>query len=98
MAATLRADRPWNGIQWSAVTGARPSTTDNQLFGVAVVSTNNVWAVGAYTNGGLEQDPYRALERLYLEPGHQPQHGHGRQRACRMFPWCRVAQAATSGL
>ncbi len=43
----------WNGIQWNAVAGPSPSpsTTDNELLSVAVVSTNNVWAVGFYYNG-----------------------------------------------
>jgi hypothetical protein len=42
----------WNGIQWSAITGASPSGSYNRLLGVAVVSTNNVWAVGDYVSGG----------------------------------------------
>ncbi len=40
----------WNGSQWSII--SNPSTGSNSgLVGVAVVSSNNVWAVG-FTQGG----------------------------------------------
>ena len=42
----------WDGTAWTAVTGANPGTTDNVLYGVRAVSSSNVWAVGAFDNGG----------------------------------------------
>jgi hypothetical protein len=36
----------WNGNRWSAVPSPSPSAAGNELFGVAAVSANNVWAVG----------------------------------------------------
>ncbi|HJT54995.1 MAG TPA: hypothetical protein VJ761_00760 [Ktedonobacteraceae bacterium] len=39
----------WDGTSWSVIPGVNPGT-DEGLFGVAVVSTSNVWAVGYYVN------------------------------------------------
>jgi hypothetical protein len=36
----------WNGTQWSAVASPSPASVDNELFSVAAVSANDVWAVG----------------------------------------------------
>lgn len=43
----------WNGSTWSIVASANPGMYYNQLYGVAAVSANDVWAVGTYydTNG-----------------------------------------------
>lgn len=41
----------WDGIQWSIVASPNPGTDEmsrNRLYGVAAVSTNDVWAVGDY--------------------------------------------------
>lgn len=38
----------WNGSQWSAVPGINPGTGINELFGVAAISSNDVWAVGHF--------------------------------------------------
>ncbi|HVB24149.1 MAG TPA: hypothetical protein VNG51_19585 [Ktedonobacteraceae bacterium] len=42
----------WNGTTWNVVSSPSPGSSDNQLFGVAVVSANDVWAVGDYSNDG----------------------------------------------
>lgn len=39
----------WNGQKWSVVSSPDPTFIDNQLYGVAAVSANNIWAVGDYT-------------------------------------------------
>ena len=36
----------WNGQTWSMVSVPNPSIFSNQLFGVAAISTSDVWAVG----------------------------------------------------
>jgi plastocyanin len=38
----------WNGTSWSIVSSPNPSSEDNDLKAVAVVATNDVWAVGTY--------------------------------------------------
>src|SRR5438874_1801719 len=35
----------WNGTGWSVITSPNPGSVD-LLLGIAVVSTNNIWAVG----------------------------------------------------
>ncbi len=41
----------WDGTSWSVVSSPNVGTNDNDLFGVAAVSANDVWAVGDYNNG-----------------------------------------------
>jgi hypothetical protein len=41
----------WNGSIWSKVTSPNPGSAHNQLNSVAVVSANDIWAVGLYGNG-----------------------------------------------
>ena len=36
----------WNGSAWNIVPSPNDSTNDNDLFGVATVASNDVWAVG----------------------------------------------------
>ncbi len=36
----------WNGTNWSQMPAPSPDSTQNLLFGVKVLATNNVWAVG----------------------------------------------------
>ncbi len=43
----------WNGSTWSAVTSPNPSPTQNHLFGVTALATNNVWAVGDFINTSI---------------------------------------------
>ena len=38
----------WNGTSWSIVPTVNPGSGHNDLFGVSAVTSNNVWAVGAY--------------------------------------------------
>ncbi len=40
----------WNGTSWSVVASPNASSGLNQLYSVAAVSTNDVWAVGEYFN------------------------------------------------
>lgn len=42
----------WNGSQWSIVPSPSPGSIGNRLNGVAVVSADDVWAVGASSNTG----------------------------------------------
>lgn len=37
----------WDGLNWTVVPSPNDSTTNNILYGVAAVSANDVWAVGA---------------------------------------------------
>ena len=38
----------WDGARWSAITSLNVGTKDNSLNGIAVDSSNDVWAVGSY--------------------------------------------------
>ncbi len=38
----------WDGIQWSVVPSPSIGLANNELLGVAAISTNDVWAVGYY--------------------------------------------------
>ena len=41
----------WNGTAWSVVSSPNASATLNFLSGIAVVSANDIWAVGSFQNG-----------------------------------------------
>src|SRR5205085_12498998 len=43
----------WHGTAWSVVASPNVGTGSNYLYGVAVVSANDVWAVGYYINGSF---------------------------------------------
>ena len=45
----------WDGSAWKVQKNANPggSTHLNELYGVAAVSSSDVWAVGQYSNGTL---------------------------------------------
>ncbi len=45
----------WNGASWSVVPSPSPGPSGNELTAVAVVSTNDVWAVGYSNNGTLTE-------------------------------------------
>ena len=45
----------WNGSTWSIVSSPNPGSDNNDLFGVAGLSTNNVWAVGAFDTSNGSQ-------------------------------------------
>src|SRR2546425_786649 len=47
----------WNGKQWSIVASPSPSAQTNFLLGVAIVSANDIWAVGESQNAtsGISQ-------------------------------------------
>jgi hypothetical protein len=40
----------WNGHAWSIVTSRSPGSAGSMLNGIAVISANNAWAVGVYSN------------------------------------------------
>jgi plastocyanin len=42
----------WNGTSWSTVSTPNPSSEDNDLKAVSVVTANDVWAVGSYLPSG----------------------------------------------
>lgn len=46
----------WDGTQWSIVASPSPDTQLNELHGVAVVSANDIWAVG-YRGGTNNETP-----------------------------------------
>jgi hypothetical protein len=47
----------WNGSNWSIVSSPSPGTYNgNELYAVAAVSTNDVWAVGWYQSGPTGQE------------------------------------------
>jgi hypothetical protein len=46
----------WNGSSWSVVSSPNPSSSVNILYGVAGVSSSDVWAVGYFSGAG-----YRTL-------------------------------------
>lgn len=48
----------WKDNTWSIVTSPNPGTSQNRLFSVAAIASNNVWAVGEKNDGF---DPYRTL-------------------------------------
>jgi hypothetical protein len=52
----------WNGRSWQLVPSPNVSGMNNQLWGVAAVSSNNVWAVGE----GWNYEPYRPGRTLTL--------------------------------
>ncbi len=47
----------WNGFKWEIVGSPSPSTSENYLHGVTVITPDNAWAVGRYFNqhSGLYQ-------------------------------------------
>ena len=49
----------WNGTKWSIVVSPDTSSMDNFLYGVASVTANDVWAVGA--TGSASQGPLQTL-------------------------------------
>lgn len=42
----------WDGTSWKIVSSPNNGGTASELLGVSAVSSNNVWAVGAYTGSG----------------------------------------------
>src|SRR5579872_3063390 len=52
--ATVQANQTlierWNGTAWSVVPSPDIGATDNQLYGIAALAANDVWAVGYYVN------------------------------------------------
>jgi hypothetical protein len=42
----------WDGSQWKIVSSPNPGSARDQLYGVAAISANDVWAVGSSFNGG----------------------------------------------
>jgi hypothetical protein len=59
----------WDGSAWSAVASPNPSEGTppfNELYGVAVVSSRDAWAVGTYTTSGNQQ--YLGLIERYTAP------------------------------
>jgi hypothetical protein len=40
----------WNGFKWEIVGSPSPSTSENYLHGVTVITPDNAWAVGRYFN------------------------------------------------
>jgi hypothetical protein len=45
----------WNGTQWSVVSNPNPGSFADGLSGVAVVSANDIWAVGFYVKNNYRQ-------------------------------------------
>ncbi len=51
-AQTFYPNCPTCALRWRVVPSANPATSTNQLLGVAVMSANDVWAVGNHDAGG----------------------------------------------
>lgn len=72
--STVTLTEHWDGSAWSIVASPNPgtannyyATTDNQLNGVAAVSTSDVWAVGDYgESDGLNVTPKTLTEHHTL--------------------------------
>jgi hypothetical protein len=45
----------WNGTSWTKVPTVNPGPRNNDLFSVSAVSSNDVWAVGAYQSDSINQ-------------------------------------------
>ncbi len=45
----------WDGHRWSVVTSPNPGASDNELDGVVMISSSDVWAVGSYVGNGTYQ-------------------------------------------
>ena len=65
----------WNGSAWSVIPSPNPTPplsggpVSNELYGVAAVSANDVWAVGHVRRLRRRPDPHRPLERHLLVDG-----------------------------
>ncbi len=60
----------WNGTAWSVVPSPNVGSGNNNLFGVAAVSTNDVWAVGLSGSGGRGAQRHRhRLRQRHLGGG-----------------------------
>jgi hypothetical protein len=51
----------WNGTSWSVVSSPNVDPSSNVLNGVAVVSANDIWAVGS--SGGITNSPQTLIEQ-----------------------------------
>jgi hypothetical protein len=49
----LTLTEQWNGTTWNTSDSANKSKTENELFAVSAVSTNDIWAVGIYQKGNV---------------------------------------------
>ncbi len=58
----------WNGKKWSVVPSPNPSTSENVLYSVSVVSSNNIWAVGNYDNNTLIEHWNGAVWSVIFSP------------------------------
>jgi hypothetical protein len=45
----------WNGTSWTKVPTVNPGPRNNDLYSVSAVSSNDVWAVGAYQSDSINQ-------------------------------------------
>jgi hypothetical protein len=57
----------WDGTSWSVVASPNPNPYNNYLKGVAVVSANDVWAVGDYLNGAVGNNPNGDISGTIIE-------------------------------
>ncbi len=64
IAADQTLTEHWNGTKWSVVDSPNASSTTNDLFGVAAVSTSDVWAVGYYYSSNGSKT-YKTLVEHY---------------------------------
>ena len=52
----------WNGTQWSLVSSPNPGSEYNDLSGVAAIASNDVWAVGSYSDNPQIPDTNTLIE------------------------------------
>ncbi|MGH2516400.1 MAG: hypothetical protein ACRDHP_12160, partial [Ktedonobacterales bacterium] len=52
----------WNGMQWGLVNSPSPGSEYNDLNGVAAIASNDIWAVGSYSNNPQVPDTNTLIE------------------------------------
>ncbi len=73
----------WNGNKWSIIPSPNGSQFGSRLFGVAVLSANDIWVVGNYSPQSGELPPYNTLvehwngTKWYIVPSPNVAGAHG---------------------
>jgi hypothetical protein len=42
----------WDGVRWSRIATPNPGANENRLYSVSGTTSDDVWAVGSYSNDG----------------------------------------------
>ena len=67
----------WDGSTWNVVSSPNVGTNDNILYGVATVSTDDVWAVGTSTSNGASTltEHWDGSQRIVVSSPNPGTHG-----------------------